>query len=189
MVFRSAGEILGQGQGIDLHAASSEALTSNEAADVIRISRPTLLTLGDEGVRAAVNVPGSSHRRLHRLEVETCRDSRLQLQAGLNTLPPLKPALQGSSLDFLGRPGRGGLHSGPPRHRPRRHARPAPHDVFDSCRGWRQRGPCDSWGCDTSSSRSMTSHRAGVSPAAPGKTSAPSKVSVAARGDQMFAVQ
>lgn len=122
---------MGQGQGIDVLDASSETLTQNEAADLIGISRPTLLTLVDERVRAAANVPGISHRRLHRLEVETFRDSRLQLQSGLNTLPPLKPALQGSSLDFLGRPGRGGLNSGPPRRRLRRHKRPAPHYVFD----------------------------------------------------------
>ena len=64
--------------------ASSETLTPNEAADLIGISRPTLLKLIDEGVLTATNVPRSSHRRLDRLEVEAFRDSRLEMQSGLN---------------------------------------------------------------------------------------------------------
>jgi excisionase family DNA binding protein len=84
VILRRAGEIMGQGHDVDVLDASSETLTPNEAADLIGISRPTLLKLIDEGVLTATNVPGSSHRRLDRLEVEAFRDSRLQMQSGLN---------------------------------------------------------------------------------------------------------
>ncbi len=84
VVLRRAGEIMGQGHDVDVLDASSDTLTPNEAADLIGISRPTLLKLVDEGVLTATNVPGSSHRRLDRLEVEAFRDSRLQMQSGLN---------------------------------------------------------------------------------------------------------
>jgi len=84
VVLRRAGEILGQGHDVDVLDASSDSLTPNEAADLIGISRPTLLKLIDEGQLTATHVPGSSHRRLDRLEVEMFRDSRLQMRAGLN---------------------------------------------------------------------------------------------------------
>lgn len=84
VVLRRAGEILGQGHDVDVLDASSESLTPNEAADLIGVSRPTLLKLIDEGVLTATHVPGSSHRRLDRLEVEEFRNSRLQMQSGLN---------------------------------------------------------------------------------------------------------
>lgn len=84
VVLRRAGEIMGQGHDVDVLDASSDTLTPNEAANLIGISRPTLLKLVDEGVLTATNVPGSSHRRLDRLEVEAFRDSRLQMQSGLN---------------------------------------------------------------------------------------------------------
>ena len=84
VVLRRAGEIMGQGHDVDVLDASSDTLTPNEAADLIGISRPTLLKLVDEGELTATNVPGSSHRRLDRLEVEAFRDSRLQMQSGLN---------------------------------------------------------------------------------------------------------
>lgn len=83
-VLRRAGEIMGQGHAVDVLEASSRALTPNEAAELIGISRPTLLKLIDEGVLTCSNVPGSSHRRLDRLEVEAFRDSRLQMQSCLN---------------------------------------------------------------------------------------------------------
>lgn len=78
-----AGEIMGQGHDVDVLDASNDTLTPNEAADLIGISRPTLLKLIDEGVLSAANVPGSSHRRLDRREVEAFRDSRRQMQSGL----------------------------------------------------------------------------------------------------------
>ena len=84
VILRRAGEIMGQGHDVDVLDASSETLTPNEAADLIGISRPTLLKLIDEGVLTAINVPGSSYRRLDRLEVEAFRDSRQQMQSGLN---------------------------------------------------------------------------------------------------------
>ncbi len=84
VVLRRAGEIMGQGHDVDVLDANSDSLTPQEAADLIGVSRPTLLKLIDEGVLIATNVPGSSHRRIDRLEVETFRDSRLRMQSGLN---------------------------------------------------------------------------------------------------------
>lgn len=80
-----ASEILSQGHDVDVLDASSDTLTPNEAADLIGISRPTLLKLIDEGVLTATRVPGSSHRRLSHSEVITFRDSRLSMQEQLNT--------------------------------------------------------------------------------------------------------
>jgi excisionase family DNA binding protein len=84
VVLRRAGEILRQGHEVDVLDASSDTLTPNEAADLIGISRPTLLKLIDEGLLSAPNIPGSAHRRLDRMEVEAFRDSRLRMQSGLN---------------------------------------------------------------------------------------------------------
>lgn len=84
VVLRRVGEILRQGREVDILDASSDTLSPNEAADLIGISRPTLLKLIDEGVLSATHIPGSSHRRLNRSEVEEFRDGRLRMQAGLN---------------------------------------------------------------------------------------------------------
>lgn len=83
-LLRHAGLILCQGHDVDVLDASSDDLTPNEAADLIGISRPTLLKLIDDGVLTATNVPGSAHRRLDRVEVEEFRDSRRAMQTGLS---------------------------------------------------------------------------------------------------------
>lgn len=85
IVLRRVGEILEQGHDVDVLDASSDVLTPNEAADLIGISRPTLLKLIDEGVLSATNIPGSSHRRLDRKEVEEFRDGRRAMQEALNS--------------------------------------------------------------------------------------------------------
>lgn len=76
-------ESLGSGRGVDLLDAEADSLTPAEAATLIGISRPTVLKLIDEGVLTATNVPGSTHRRLPRVEVEDFRARRLALQQEL----------------------------------------------------------------------------------------------------------
>lgn len=76
-------EALGSGRGVDLLDAEADSLTPAEAATLIGISRPTVLKLIDEGVLTATNVPGSTHRRLPRAEVEDFRTRRMALQQEL----------------------------------------------------------------------------------------------------------
>ena len=73
-----------QGHAVDIVDAAADSLTPAEAAQLIGVSRPTVLKLIDDGTLPAENVPGSSHRRLPRVAVEGFRDRRLQLQAELN---------------------------------------------------------------------------------------------------------
>lgn len=73
-----------QGHGVDIVDAQADSLTPAEAAQLIGVSRPTVLKLIEDGSLPAENVPGSSHRRLPRTAVEGFRDRRLQMQAELN---------------------------------------------------------------------------------------------------------
>ena len=66
-ILRRAGEIMGQGHDVDVLDASSETFTPNEAADLIGISRPTLLKLIDEWVLTATNIPWRATRLITRL--------------------------------------------------------------------------------------------------------------------------
>lgn len=73
-----------KGHGVDVIDAGADTLTPAEAAELIGVSRPTLLKLIDDGTLPAENVPGSTHRRLPRGSVEEFRDRRISVQAALS---------------------------------------------------------------------------------------------------------
>lgn len=63
--------MLTSGASVDMTALPAE-LTTGQAADLLGVSRPTVVSLIDKGVLGASRV--GSHRRLHTAEVLTYRD-------------------------------------------------------------------------------------------------------------------
>jgi excisionase family DNA binding protein len=73
------------GHAVRILDFEAEFLTPNEAAEVLGVSRPTILNLIEAGVLTAENVPGSSHRRIPQVRVEAFLQERAQFTEGMNS--------------------------------------------------------------------------------------------------------
>lgn len=71
-ILKSAAHALQRGQSIAIHRRDHQ-ITTQQAADLLGVSRPTVVKLIDEGVLSAT-VPGAERRKLRLAEVLAYRD-------------------------------------------------------------------------------------------------------------------